>query len=164
MVRWNGMRGTWAATVAVVTVGLGALMTANPAVAQITAPTPARVLVDIPTAGLVPEAAFETQVRAFPGGGLRRSARDGFRSPLPALQQNGRAGRDAGRQPDPLGDRGHKTATLNLFPRLGAGFVFAHSSSSCRTVSIPTTLITDTQTSESGPTSPQGIRPAVRIA
>ena len=37
MVRWKGMSGTWTAMVAVVTAGIGALMMASPAVAQVMA-------------------------------------------------------------------------------------------------------------------------------
>ncbi len=79
MVWWSGMSGKWTALVAVITC-LGALMMAGPAVAQVMAPTPSRVLVDVPTAGLVPEASFETQLRTYPGGGVMARADVGLLS------------------------------------------------------------------------------------
>jgi hypothetical protein len=72
---WYGMRSGWtairAAVVPLVATGIGlggVLVLAPEAGAQLG--SPARALVDTPTAGLLPSGTFETRPRIFPGGGL----------------------------------------------------------------------------------------------
>ncbi|MGH2570413.1 MAG: YjbH domain-containing protein [bacterium] len=65
---WTGMTGRWAQGLCII--GTGLAFAAGIAGAQELAAAPPRKLIDLPTAGLVPEASFEASVRAFPGGGL----------------------------------------------------------------------------------------------
>jgi hypothetical protein len=70
--RWTAMRAVTLPRFVIV-LGCGLLLgSAGDVGAQDFAypPAPPRFLVDTPTAGLVPEGAFETRARAFPGGGL----------------------------------------------------------------------------------------------
>jgi len=64
---WNGMTGRWTAGFAAI---LGTGLAVGVAAAQGVGPAPAPKLIDLPTAGLVPEASFQASVRAFHGGGV----------------------------------------------------------------------------------------------
>jgi hypothetical protein len=64
----NGLVGRWTAGLAAILIGIG--LGASVAGAQGMGPAPAQKLIDMPTAGLVPEASFEASLRAFHGGGV----------------------------------------------------------------------------------------------
>ncbi|NNE43586.1 MAG: hypothetical protein HKN12_05220 [Gemmatimonadetes bacterium] len=67
---WNGIRGgTVTFTQGLVLAG-AALLALVPAAGRAQVQTPARHVVDTPTAGTSPVGAFETRTKAFPGGGL----------------------------------------------------------------------------------------------